>query len=314
MLIIGSRAAHYYINGFRKPHDWDVICTPEEYNSFLKSNPELKQYVLVKHSKKSILRTPRLQVEFEIAIPGSSGEELLNRIRDCEFNLKLLPNDKFPVKFAGKISIASPEILYLIKKSHVGYQIHWDKNIQDYSFLQDILRKADKEFITLALEKFISMRALEMKARFSKRKKIDLDRENSQFFNVTQGSVKRKYSHDLLHKYTCYYDRPLYEKLKVDKSKAAVDEGLWNRFSYEDKLKAIREEAFAIALERKIIPAKEKNQAWDRTAAFRWALMRISTNLTDGFFQQFALDNHKEIMQSIPAFDDMFFSKIALAV
>lgn len=310
MLIIGSRAAHHYISGFRKPHDWDVICTPAEYTSFTKLNPELKKYVLVKHPKKSILRMPKLQIEFEIAIPGSSGEELLNRINECEFNLDLMPIDKFPVRVFSEIRYASPGILYLIKKSHVGYQIHWDKNIQDYSFLQRVIKPADIEFCSLVLEKFMDMRAQEMKDRFSKRKKIDLDRDNSQFFNVTQNSVKRKYSHDLLHKYTCYYDTPLYEKLKVDKTKAAVDEGLWNKLSYEDKLKAVREEAFAIALERKIIPAKEKNQEWNRTDAFRWALMRISTNLTDGFFQQFALNNHREIMQSIPPFDDMFFRKI----
>jgi hypothetical protein len=310
MLIIGSRAAKHYIYSFREPKDWDVICTPSEFDTILKENNNIAKHLIFKHAKKWILRMPKLQIEFEIAIPGSSGELLLSKIHSnyCNFNLAPCQYNKFPIKFSGNIFYANPEILFLIKKSHVGYQIHWDKNINDYSYLKTKVKNLD--FFSIALEDFTLLRAEEMKLRFSNRKKIDLDMNNDEFFKKTQKAIKRKYPHDLLHKHTCYYDVPIYEKLKHNKNSAKVEESLWNNLSHLDKIKAVREEAMVIALERKIIPAKEKGETWDKISSFRWALMRISTNLTDGFFQQFALDNHIEIMKDIPPFDDMFFSKV----
>lgn len=312
MLIIGSRAAKHYIPNFRQPRDWDVVVSPNEFQLFRDLNPEVEKYLIFKHSKKWILRMPKLQVEFEIAIPLSSAELLLNKIDNCNFNLDKCSNKDLPVKFKGNIWYANPEILFLIKKSHIGYQIHWDKSIEDYHSLKKSIPNI--EFFSLVLNDFMNQREIEMKARFSNRKKIDLDKKNSEFFNVTQKSVKRKYPHDLLHKNTCYYDQPLYEKLKIDKSKAAVEESLWNALSHEDKIKAVKEEAFVIALEREIIPAQENGKKWNRMIAYDWAVMRISTNLTNGFFQQFAIDNHYEILKDIPEFDKMFFSKVGLAI
>jgi hypothetical protein len=314
MLIIGSRAAKHYINDFRQPKDHDVICFPDEFQLIRDLNPELEKHLIFKHAKKWILRMPKLQVEFEIAIPGSSGELLLQKVNSKQFNFNLdkCPNKDFPIKFTGSIWYANPEILFLIKQSHIGYQIHWDKNIEDYHTLKK--SAINHEFFSMVLDDFMKQRAIEMRERFSNRKKIDLEKKNSEFFNATKKSVKRKYPHDLLHKNTCYYDRPLYERLKTDLSKAAVDETLWNALSHDDRIKAVKEEAFVIALERKIIPAHEKGEKWDRLVAFRWSLMRISTNLTNGFFQKFALENHHEIMKDIPEFDKMFFSKVGLAV
>lgn len=312
MLIIGSRAAKHYFSDFRDPKDWDVICYPYELEKFKNLNPLLSQHVFNKHEKKWILRKPGLQIEFELAIPGSSGELLLNKVHSPDFNFNLDKCSKFPVKFDNDIYFANPEILFLIKRSHIGYQIHWDKNILDYSYLKDNVPQL--EFYDLALQDFISMRANEMKDRFSKRKKINLDMKNEEFFGKTQKFIKRKYPHDMLHKFTCYGDAPIYEKIKKDINKAAVNESLWNNLSHDDKIKAVREEAFVIALERLIIPAKNTTEKVDRIVAFKWALKRISTNLTDGFFQEFALNNYHEIIKDIPKYDNKFFSKVGLAI
>lgn len=314
MLIIGSRAAKHHLPDFRDPKDWDVICTPNDFKTFRKLNPELEKYLIFKHTKKWILRMPRLQIEFELAIPNSSGELLLNKLNSPNYNLNLdhCNNEKFPIKFTGNIYYANPEILFLIKKSHIGYQIHWDKNISDYSFLKNKIKNLD--FFTIVLNDFITLRSTEMMERFSKRNKINLDKKNSDFFNTTKKSINRKYPHDLLHKYTCYYEEPLYLKLKLDKDMAKVDETLWNNLNYDDKVKAVQEEAMVIALERKIIPARDNNTTYNRIEAFKWALMRISTNLTDGFFRDFAIDNHIEVMRIIPEYDLMFFAKVDLAL
>ena len=56
-----------------------------------------------------------------------------------------------------------------------------------------------------------------------------------------------------------------------------------------------QEEGFVIALERKIIPYLDKDV--DARSAFMWAIMRIGTNLTSGWFRDFAIDNYINIIK-----------------
>jgi len=60
----------------------------------------------------------------------------------------------------------------------------------------------------------------------------------------------------------------------------------------------VDEEATVIALERKIIPIIKGESVEDVNLfnAYKWALMRICTNLTSGWFRDFAIDNYFEIL------------------
>ncbi len=74
------------------------------------------------------------------------------------------------------------------------------------------------------------------------------------------------------------------------------------------------EEAYVIALERKIIPTMKGSPGpfWKPFDAFKWALMRICTTLCSGFFRQWAIDNYFLILNSYdPGFVDKFESNIS---
>jgi hypothetical protein len=65
---------------------------------------------------------------------------------------------------------------------------------------------------------------------------------------------------------------------------------MWG-LSHEDLVKLFREEVYATALERIVIP---KDYRCSPGAAYRWALRRTITSLTKGKSAQFILENFEE--------------------
>jgi hypothetical protein len=86
--------------------------------------------------------------------------------------------------------------------------------------------------------------------------------------------------------------------MQVDESSAWCERDMWEKFTFEKKAKCVLEEAYVIALERKIIPMLNGcGQIISSKKAFDWAIMRICTTLCSGWFRQFATDNYIEIVK-----------------
>jgi hypothetical protein len=88
---------------------------------------------------------------------------------------------------------------------------------------------------------------------------------------------------------------------------------MWDLFSYEDKCRCVLEEAYVIALERRILPALYGGSSVWSTAseALDWALMRICTNLCSGWFRDFATRNYPEIRElASTSYVEAFLSKV----
>jgi hypothetical protein len=95
-----------------------------------------------------------------------------------------------------------------------------------------------------------------------------------------------------------HYDRPIYEDMQVDSKSAWCEKDMWDQFDFEKKAKCVLEEAYVIALERKIIPMLNGcGEIITSKKAFDWALMRICTTLCSGWFRQFATDNYVKIIE-----------------
>jgi len=72
----------------------------------------------------------------------------------------------------------------------------------------------------------------------------------------------------------------------------------WNNFSFEDKLKCTLEEAYVLALERKIIPMLyQQGDGYSNRKAIKHSLMKICTTLASGWFRQFAVDNYFTLLE-----------------
>lgn len=275
MLLIGSVAARHHFPDFRKPQDMDLLGTPEEVALWVEANRKRIASYRRKRDHKLILRLHDIgQVEIEIVKPGSSSDAFMKLNQATTLD---------------GVYVASPTSLMLIKLSHLRHPIHWRKNIEDYHFL-----KARAGAPTQAEREAYLQRRLEVDIGRQKRR-VNLNMTNEQFFEKSSRSVRRIYDHDDLHRATCYYDVPLYETLKRDKDKAMIDKDLFDAIPHADQLRAVREECYAIALERVIIPAIEAGRAFDPQGAFLHALQRVCTTLTKGWFREFAIDHYPEI-------------------
>ena len=113
---------------------------------------------------------------------------------------------------------------------------------------------------------------------------------NQQFFD---DAVKKVYDHDWLHERVAFFDRPLYERLKFSNKMdlAWCEKELWEKFTHQEKMMCVVEETTVIALERFLIPGREKYA----TAAYMKALQKVCTSLTSGWFRDFAIWNWADL-------------------
>jgi hypothetical protein len=179
--------------------------------------------------------------------------------------------------------IATPDELYTIKISHSFWELHgtWNKHMFDCIFLQSKGAKFIPELYAILYPIWEEKHG---------KKKVNLEADPDDFFN--DRIVKRVYDHDSLHESVAYYDRPLFERILRDNSEVAVDKSKWEALSHEDKLKMVREEVYATALERKLVPTNYEHNA---RAAYGWTLQKTITSLTKGWFALFVALNFQDL-------------------
>jgi hypothetical protein len=290
MLLIGSVAAKYHVQQFRQPNDIDVILSENEVGEFYKNNEDKivefrPQFYSNRFTCKLVDAGNISRVELHVATPGSGYEMLVNAQKHTH------------VANAASCSmtVASLRTLLAIKKTHITFPVKWQKHIRDYHTLKqyDDAGAAVMQD-NVMLEDAYSIILADTCKRFSKYRSASLDMTNEEFFAKSAAYVGRKYEHDDLHRLIMFYDVPMYTKLKTDQSKAMCLRSKWDELSLADQVKAVKEEAYVIALERKIIPAYEEGE--DITyelgeEAFSWAIERICTTLTSGWFREFAIEH-----------------------
>jgi hypothetical protein len=169
--------------------------------------------------------------------------------------------------------VATPSELYTMKVSHSFWEINrdvnnWNKHMADIIFFQRKGVKFDRELYDI-------MYPIAKSLHEKKRTSLAQNKEN--FF---KDAVVRKYDHDSIHASIAYGDHPLYEDILVPGEEVMVDsDRFFNGMDYETKLKCVREEVYATALERILIPNNYKGSPG---AAYSWALRRTITSLFKG--------------------------------
>lgn len=182
-------------------------------------------------------------------------------------------------------SVADPNELYTLKISHSFWDINgtWNKHAGDIVFLQRKGCVFIRELYDILLPIW--------RERYA-RHKTSLKQNAGDFFN---DAVDRKYEHDSLHESVAYYDRPLFESILKDGEDVAVDNRkFFNGLGYSDQLRCVREEIYATALERKLIPG---NYQGSPRAAYWWALRRTATSLFKGEWALFLMLHLDELRQ-----------------
>lgn len=277
--LIGSIALAHWLPLCREPADYDLIINAaelEEYRSKYKVHelyPNLRySFTFIRDDGK------RRAVELEVSdnLPSAAMVTALAAGGET----KVLP--------FGQATIAPLNVLFTIKKAHLVGNIKWWKHIDDYHYM-----KPHAELITDLFE----LRRAETLARLRMPQRYKFNVTNEEFFRP---SVQRHIPHDDLHSIVAYYSKPMYTKIKRDLSMAMCDQDLFESLSHDDQVKCVREELFALTLERFIVHEILAGHNWEpeSEAYARKMLSMMGTHVTSGWFREFIHDNAYEIIGS----------------
>jgi hypothetical protein len=262
----------------------DLIGTLQEIHAWAIEHKDRINYMIPTSPWKFKCRLhDGFQIEIEVAEVNPSAQMLVDRQDEFHDTMLVFGTFKFNVK------VPPAEVLYLIKRSHIYWPVHWQKTIAD---MHELRADCDQTVIN-DWDDFYKARLVENEAKFGPRFQAKLNQSNEKFFAKSERAVKRQFEHDALHEIVKYYDRPLYEQFKDDVSKAIMSFARFYNSCHEKQMQCIREEAMVIALERYVITGKET----DPVKAYQRALQRICTNLTSGWFRETAIDNWLEIKE-----------------
>jgi hypothetical protein len=281
MLVVGSKALKYnYPNLDKIPKDTDVIGSKEDAQYLIELlNPSsskegdgiISLYDI--QNKNEIFDTRNVEI---LLTDNSVANSLYIEKEKAKYDLKY----------------ASPETLFSLKKSHIHFPIKFKKHINDYCFLSEKLNNND------VLKDITKIAFSETESRLGKLKTPSLMKSTKSFFGQSTKFVKSYFIHDEMHEMVAHYDKPIYNRMLETKDSVKCLKPLWDIFSYEDKCKCVLEEAYVIALERKVLPALFGGQPFFTSVeSIEWALMRICTTLCSGWFRQFATDNYVKIYE-----------------
>jgi hypothetical protein len=188
--------------------------------------------------------------------------------------------------------VASPQTLYLLKKSHIVFNIHWQKNIYDYLYLKSKI--ANLTWPHWGNQAY-DLRFKEVNDRVNKNA-MNFDVSNSDFFKKSEAFVNRVVEHDSIHYATCFYDKPLFLSVKDDIEKAELSETKVKQMSHQLRIEMIQEETMALALERFVIPALMKNEPYSAKETYQKTAAKMVYSYLPMFMRHFAADNFLQIL------------------
>lgn len=189
-------------------------------------------------------------------------------------------------------NVIYPYGLAVMYRSHLHRDWNWDAHITKYhKFILPLLKN------DLHLDDPVLLERIKLTKKAYPQGNPNLMQSNEMFFD---DPVKKVYDHDFLHELYAYEDRPMFEKLKHEgeEGKAWCAKDLWEQLSQLQKLQCVAEETYVIATERFIVP---NDWNYPTKKAFYFALKKVCTTLTSGWFRDFAIDNFPQVFELFDA-------------
>lgn len=295
MIIIGSEALRYHgIETGRKRLDIDVVGEYDEIVAFAKLKGEIKACYPTDGGKKLVVKTDRIIVEGEITWPGSNAEALAHLIcNDAGSKLHVDPATN------QTLVIPSVNLLYMLKMSHryLRNSPHFIKTMRDIQQLRLHGAKIEE-----AHQAFYEER-MRVTYDYGHPK---LDQSKKDFFS--DDGIKYVYDHDSIHEAVKHLAKPAYNYYKPDENEVFCSKDLFFQAPEMVRLLGGLEEAYVLALERSQIPFPGH---WTPQKSFDFALMKVCTSITSGWFRESCWENYDKIRD---LYDDGYVDRFWNAV
>lgn len=201
------------------------------------------------------------------------------------------------------LDVISLDGLRLIKRSHLWREYNFEKHMCHYvkHIMPSISRLGTRPYDLTAWNWLLEERiSLTKKAFPQTNPKLNVTKDD--FFD---DYVVKKYDHDLLHEIVSYYDKPMYSLLQDGTDSVWCSKSKWDELEHFQKCYCVAEEAYVIAAERFLIRSDWKKS---KRISFIWAMNKICTTLTSGWFRDFAIDNYAHILDNV--YDEARLNKL----
>lgn len=268
MFLVGSEAAREIFPDFRKSisGDLDIFITKSLLESITKNGTIINV----------IFDKP-----FHVKANRPDGQKIELEIIEDDFEEKC------------NYQVYGPEILMALKRSHLYWPHNWFKHIEDYHFFKSKGVVLNEEW-----QAWLKERIKLTEERLGKPMTPNLNVSKEEFFGRSSKRVDYFFDHDDIHKIMAHQDKPIYSYMLKDNAPIYCDKNKFEALPYEWQLQAVMEEAYVIAIERKILPMLWSGAPFTTALdAYKWAIMRICTNLTSGWFREFAIENYPEFIK-----------------
>lgn len=285
MILVGSRAlalrAPHLLT--RRPEDFDFVSTMPEFNKWRIENedkikPE-KVYLETSglHFNKMIIEGDS-NCEFEIIQPEKSSGVLA----------ELVKNDPNTLDTSFGM-VPTIDMLFTIKASHkyLRNSPHFWKTLTDYHILKRSGAVIRPEYMD-----FFKMR--EKETYTYKHPKLNQSKDG--FF--ADDNIKYVYDHDTIHQSVAMFDGiPAYTRYMKDGAEVQCDKAKFFACPREIQLAGVVEEAAVLAIERSLVP---HTGVWTPKFAWRFALSKVCSSITSGWFREFAYENALDVLKLYP--------------
>lgn len=266
MLIVGSHALIRAIGPVRRPVDVDMFATAGEARSFMEK--QMNQGI-AKEDNPS---------ETKLILHGERGGIIEVDLISDPINLMI--HDAMKRDFFCDGLHASLNWQYFLKMSHrfKKNSKHFMKTMQDINLMRSVgvQMPVDSEDL------------------FKLREKATYDYGHPNLMVGKEDFFKKEetfyeYDHDDIHKAVAVEDVPAYTHYMKDGAQVMTSREKFDKCLPHVKLLGVLEESYVLALERSLIPFDFKP---DPRMAFNRALEGVCTNITSGWFREFAWDNY----------------------
>lgn len=225
-------------------------------------------------------RFAKRSLDLDLLAKSENQKDVLSEFPHAD----IVCGDKIMDDYHFNNEYASLDEIYTLKMSHIfwdngGKPGHW------FTHMNDIvaLRKMDCEII----DPLYTSAKKEWTKRFGK-PGASLNVNKEEFFST---GVDRYVDHDSLHETIAFYDYPIFYDFLKEGEEVLTDKTKFFNMSFEKQLRAVQEEAMVLALERDIIPLKEKPNKFYVHNSYIKNLKKLVTQYSSGWFPKFISEN-----------------------
>lgn len=279
MILVGSRALVLRAPRLctRAPKDFDFVCTQDEFNNWMEKNSAKINPSKVYPEKNKMIVEGSTNCEFEITAPDTSTQMLIDLVESDPETLDT-PFGKIP----------NVDMLFTIKSSHkyLKNSPHFWKTMVDYRILKHAGAVVRPEYAT-----FLKLREKET-YNYSHPK---LNQSKDGFF--ADDAIQYVWDHDTIHESVARGERPAYTYYMKDGEQVQCDKNKFFALPEQVRMNGVIEEAAVLAIERSLVP---HSGVWTPEYAWKFALSKVCSSITSGWFRAFAYENALEILKQYP--------------